>query len=61
MSSIFDLKTSVNELSSANQGTSRITYDQITPTRDITGKNFGNGQISIKFTVSGEKWWIPAR
>jgi len=61
MTSIFDLKTSVNELSSANQGTSRLTYDQIAPTRDVTSGNFPNGAIYIKWQVSGEKWWIPAR
>jgi hypothetical protein len=61
MSSIFDLKTSVNELSSANQGTSRLTYDQIAPTRDVTSGNFPNGAIYIKWQVSGEKWWIPSR
>jgi hypothetical protein len=61
MSSIFDLKTSVNELSSANQGTSRLTYDQIAPTRDVTSGNFPNGAIYIRWQVSGEKWWIPAR
>lgn len=61
MSSIFNLKTSVNELSSANQGTSRLTYDQIAPTRDVTSGNFPNGAIYIRWQVSGEKWWIPAR
>jgi hypothetical protein len=60
-SSIFDLKTNVNELSSANQGTSRLTYDQIVPTRDVTSGNFPNGSIYIKWNVSGEKWWIPSR
>ena len=61
MSSIFDLKTSVNELSSANQGTSRLTYDQVAPTRDVTSGNFPNGAIYIRWQVSGEKWWIPSR
>jgi len=61
MSSIFDLKTSVNELSSANQGTSRLSYDQITATRDISGNNFPNGSIYFKFNVSGERWWLPSR
>lgn len=61
MSSIFDLKTSVNELSSANQGTSRLAYDQIAATRDITSGNFPNGSIYFKFNVSGDRWWIPSR
>lgn len=61
MSSIFDLKTSVNELSSANQGTSRLAYDQIAATRDVTSGNFPNGSIYFKFNVSGERWWLPSR
>ena len=60
-SSIFSLKTSVNELSSANNGTSRLSYDQVAPTRDVTSGNFPNGSIYLKWTVSGEKWWIPSR
>jgi hypothetical protein len=59
--SIFDLKTSVEELSSANQGTSRMGYDQLPPTRDITGTNFPNGAIHFRFQTSGQKWWVPSR
>ena len=61
MSSIFDLKTSVEELSSANQGTSRMEYDQHPPTRDVTTSNFPNGAIHFRFQTSGQKWWIPSR
>ena len=61
MSSIFDLKTSVDELSSANQGMSRMQYEQHAPTRDVTGNNFANGAIHIRFQTSGSKWWNPSR
>jgi hypothetical protein len=61
MASIFDLKTSVEELSSANQGTSRMDYDQHPPTRDVTTTNFPNGAIHFRFQTSGQKWWIPSR
>jgi hypothetical protein len=61
MSSIFDLKTNVDELSSTNEGTSRMEYDQHPPTRDITGNNFSNGAIHFKFQTSGQKWWLPSR
>ena len=61
MSSIFELKTSVEELSSANQGTSRMEYDQHPPTRDITTNNFPNGAIHFRFQTSGQKWWCPSR
>lgn len=61
MTSIFDLKTSVDELSSANQGTSRLEYDQHPPTRDITTTNFPNGSIHFRFQTAGQKWWVPSR
>ena len=61
MASIFDLKTSVEELSSANQGTSRMEYDQHPPTRDVTTTNFPNGAIHFRFQTSGQKWWVPSR
>lgn len=59
--SIFDLKTSVEELSSANQGSSRMEYDQHPPTRDITTTNFPNGAIHFRFQTSGQKRWCPSR
>lgn len=61
MSSIYDLKTTVEELSSAHPGTSRMEYDQHPPTRDITGNNFPNGAIHFRFQTSGMKWWLPSR
>lgn len=61
MTSIFDLKTDINELSSTNQGTSRMEYDQHPPTRDVVNNNFANGAIHFRFQVSGQKWWIPSR
>ena len=61
MASIFDLKTSVEELSSANQGSSRMEYDQLPPTRDVTTTNFPNGAIHFRWQTSGQKWWIPSR
>jgi hypothetical protein len=61
MTSIFDLKTNVDELSSTNEGTSRMEYDQHPPTRDVVGNNFANGAIHFRFQTSGQKWWIPSR
>jgi hypothetical protein len=61
MTSIFDLKTNVNELSSSNEGTARMEYDQHPPTRDVTTNNFPNGAIHFRFQTSGQKWWIPSR
>jgi hypothetical protein len=61
MASIFDLKTSTSELSSANQGTSRIDYEQHPPTRAVDGANFPNGAIHHRWQTAGQKWWIPSR
>ena len=61
MASIFDLKTNVSELSSANEGTSRMEYDQHPPTRDVTTTNFPNGAIHFRFQTSGQKWWMPSK
>jgi hypothetical protein len=61
MTSIFDLKTNVDELSSTNEGTSRMEYDQHPPTRDVVNSNFANGAIHFRFQTSGQKWWIPSR
>lgn len=61
MTSIFDLKTNLNQLSSTNEGTSRMGYDQLAPTRDVVGKNFTNGPIHFKYQNSGQQWWIPNR
>ena len=35
MTSIFDLKTDISELKSANDGISKMEYDQHPPTRDV--------------------------
>ena len=61
MNSIFDLKTSVDELDSTNQGTSRMAYDEHPPTRDITNGAFSNGAIRYRFSTAGQKWWRLSR
>ena len=61
MASIFNLNTNVSELSSSNEGTSRMMYEQHPPTRDVTGDNFPNGAIHTRFQTSGQKWWVPSR
>ncbi len=61
MSSIFDLKTNVSELSSSNQGIAKMSYDQHPPTRDVTNGNFANGAIHFRWQNSGQSWWLPNR
>lgn len=59
--SVFNLKTNVSELSSANQGQSRMEYQQIAPSRDATGSSFPNGTMHFRFQNAGQKWWNPSR
>jgi len=61
MQSIFNLKTSTDELESSNYGISKDLYEQLAPTRDVTFGNFSNGSINFKWQTAGTKWWVPSR
>lgn len=61
MQSIFDLKTSADQLESSNYGVSRDLYEQQAPTRDVTGTNFPNGSINFRWQTGATKWWVPSR
>jgi len=61
MSSIYDLDTDVKQLSSSNDATTKMEYQQVAPTRDVVGTNFSNGTINFKFSNSGVRRWIPSR
>jgi len=59
--SLFSLPQSAAELVSANQGTARAAYRQVTCTRDVTGSNFTNGPQQFRFETGGTTWWVPDR
>lgn len=61
MSSVFDLPKSVEELGSLNDDMTRVGYQQVSATRDVTGVTFPNGTQHYKFTTGSTQWWIPAR
>ena len=61
MNTLFDLKQSSAELPELNQGLAKQTFEQTPPTRDITGNNFPNGSIHIRWQNSGTRWWIPSK
>jgi len=61
MTSIFDLPKSVEELDSLNDGMTRVGYNQVSATRDVTGASFPNGTQHYKWTTASTQWWIPAR
>lgn len=60
-SRLFTLKTDAGQLSAGNRGMAEMHYVQYAPSRDVTGANFSNGAQYIKWTTSGQKWWIPQR
>ena len=60
MPAIFDLNTSTDQLSEVNKGVNRNAYEQIAPTRDVTGTTaISNGAIHFRWNTSGMKWWVP--
>ncbi len=61
MDTIFNLKQSASALPSLNQGLSKSTYEQISPTRDVTGDNFPKGSMFFRFERSGVGWWMSPR
>jgi hypothetical protein len=61
MQSIFNLKTSTDELESSNYGVSKDLYEQQAPTRDVTFANFPNGSINFRWQTGATKWWVPSR
>lgn len=61
MSSIFDLKTNVNQLKSSNNAVIQNSYDQVSASRSIAGANFPNGNIEFPFELSSGKYWVPNR
>jgi hypothetical protein len=59
--SIFSLKTSPDQLSSANDGVSDYKFLEVQPTRDVTGNSFPNGLFRMEWENSGTQWWLPSR
>ena len=59
--SVFDLDTDVKQLASSNGAITKMEYQQVAPTRDVTKTNFSNGAIHFKFSNSGVRRWIPSK
>ncbi len=58
---MFNLKQSREQLVSANQGMADLVHVRYSPSRDVTGNNFPNGPQYIRWSVGGNKWWIPSK
>lgn len=57
----FELPKSPAELPSINHGLQKGRYQQVAPSRDVTGDNFPNGQIHMRWETSGNRWWVPKK
>lgn len=54
---MFSLPKTVNDI--VTESVNRHEYDQITATREVNEQNFSKGSIRFKWSVAGNKWWIP--
>ena len=62
MTSIFDLKTSVDELKESNNGMADMKYQQVTSTRGpLSGNDFPSSQIQMDWEMGPDRWWTPSR
>ena len=57
----FELPSTPAQLPSINDGLQKGRYQQISPSRDVTGDNFPNGQIHMRWETSGSRWWVPKK
>jgi hypothetical protein len=57
----FELAKSPAELPSINHGLQKGRYQQVAASRDVTGDNFPNGQIHMRWETSGSRWWVPKK
>lgn len=61
MTTLFNLKTSMADVSSSNSGRSKVRYQQVAPSRNVVRAGFSTGSIKTQFEMSGTSWWIPSQ
>lgn len=59
--SLFNLKTSTEELKGARQNIAEVQYLQVSADKPVKGADFSGGKIDFKFEISGDKWWVPSK
>ena len=67
--SIFNLIENPNDLPSSNENMSDLYYREVLPTRDVTdlatantyNSKFGGTNISIRWSLDNQTWWIPSK
>jgi len=53
---IFNVTTNMNEIAPINSGVINPTYASFAPTRDISGTNFGKGNITFQIPIGAPRW-----
>jgi len=58
---MFNLPTTTEELKGSNNGISEVQYMQVSADKPVAGDSFSGGKIDFKFSMSGDKWWVPSK
>ena len=56
---MFKLVTDEKQLVLSKDPMARKEFIQVSPLRNSTGANFGNGPLEFRLDLSGRKWWVP--
>lgn len=59
--SVKNLITDVEQLRLAGGNVSKSELEEVPPDRTITGTGFAGGSIHFRYTVGGNRWWIPSK
>ena len=57
--SIFNLKTTNEQLSSSNQGLTDYRYQELQSLQNSSGSDFSKGELVYRWQFSNSTWWIP--
>ena len=58
---MFDIPRRIEHLEAANPGMCQTRWEEISPTRDVSGDSFSRGKITFKVNPAGIQWWDPKR
>lgn len=57
--SIFNLKTTNEQLTSSNQGLTDYRYQELQSLQNSSGRDFAKGELVYRWQFSNSTWWIP--
>jgi len=58
---MFHLKRNESELESSNVGFTKYGWQQVVGDRSVSNNDFSRGNISYKFSTSGNTWYLPSK